>query len=438
MGEKLSEEAIIPKTFWEYIKSWGPGIAAVLSWAGAGDVVDCSTAGASYGWALLWTMTLALVFRGVITSIMAKYELCNPHRETLIAGYRRLGRWVPAFIAAVLIIYCFIYGAFLLPSAATGLWYFFGRPAGDWGKFVIAFILMVIAVMTWGYWGKGLYKYVEMLFKVTLSLMVITFVGIAAMSLTLYDLGQMLVSMVTPRLPAGTGPWEASFLVVSVIGAIGGSVANFLYPYFIKGKGWKDERYLKVQRFDLWLAIIVCLFLNSAIWATAASVLYPRGIHVTELTDIAKAFSLVIHPATEYLLYFGFFVTAYDTFVGLMVGQSMAATDALHVAYPERKKKYETYLRDPIYRILIYITMAAAVIWTIPGMPGIIYLVLVGNAFSVVALPLFSIGLLILANKAEWIGEKYKNRWWENILLLIITITALWSTYTLVKSLLKL
>ncbi len=35
-------------------KMLGPGIIAVLSWLGAGDLITSSVAGASYGYAMMW------------------------------------------------------------------------------------------------------------------------------------------------------------------------------------------------------------------------------------------------------------------------------------------------------------------------------------------------------------------------------------------------
>jgi Mn2+/Fe2+ NRAMP family transporter len=53
----------IPKNFWEYVRSFGPGIIVVLTWLGAGDLVDSAMAGAHYGYALMWGLALALIIR---------------------------------------------------------------------------------------------------------------------------------------------------------------------------------------------------------------------------------------------------------------------------------------------------------------------------------------------------------------------------------------
>jgi hypothetical protein len=43
--------APVPHSLIEYLRSFGPGIVIVLTWLGAGDVVDMGTAGANYGYA---------------------------------------------------------------------------------------------------------------------------------------------------------------------------------------------------------------------------------------------------------------------------------------------------------------------------------------------------------------------------------------------------
>jgi Mn2+/Fe2+ NRAMP family transporter len=49
-----TKAAPVPGTFLQYLRSFGPGIVIVLTWLGAGDVVDMGTAGANYGYSLLW------------------------------------------------------------------------------------------------------------------------------------------------------------------------------------------------------------------------------------------------------------------------------------------------------------------------------------------------------------------------------------------------
>ena len=53
----------------------------VLTWLGAGDVIDMGTAGANYGYALMWMFVVAVLLRFLFVSLIARYQLCNQHRR---------------------------------------------------------------------------------------------------------------------------------------------------------------------------------------------------------------------------------------------------------------------------------------------------------------------------------------------------------------------
>ena len=75
------------------LASIGPGFVYVLTVLGTGDVVTNSTAGASYGYHLIWALGMTLVFRFVWVNTSAKYVLVTG--ESLLVGYGRVGKWVP-------------------------------------------------------------------------------------------------------------------------------------------------------------------------------------------------------------------------------------------------------------------------------------------------------------------------------------------------------
>ena len=58
---KGPQSAEIPQTFLAYVKSFGPGIVVVLTWLGAGDIVEIGVAGGNFGYALMWVVVLAIV-----------------------------------------------------------------------------------------------------------------------------------------------------------------------------------------------------------------------------------------------------------------------------------------------------------------------------------------------------------------------------------------
>ena len=48
----------VPHSFLEYLRSFLPGIVIVLTWLGAGDVVDMGVAGSNYGYSLMLVLVV--------------------------------------------------------------------------------------------------------------------------------------------------------------------------------------------------------------------------------------------------------------------------------------------------------------------------------------------------------------------------------------------
>src|SRR6185295_14036274 len=91
----------VPRTFREYVSSFGPGIVVVLTWLGAGDVVGMGVAGANYGYSLMWVLVVALVMRFIFVSLIARYQLCNPRGEGVLDGLARVHPWfAPGLLVA--------------------------------------------------------------------------------------------------------------------------------------------------------------------------------------------------------------------------------------------------------------------------------------------------------------------------------------------------
>ena len=61
-----------PSSLWDYLRSFGPGFVIVLTWIGAGDLVDMGVAGADYGYSLMWILVVAVVMRFLFVSMIAK------------------------------------------------------------------------------------------------------------------------------------------------------------------------------------------------------------------------------------------------------------------------------------------------------------------------------------------------------------------------------
>src|SRR5687768_17178114 len=112
-GESPPHAPPVPRTFLEYLRSFGPGLIIVLTWLGAGDVVEAGMAGGNYGYALMWIVVVALLMRFLFVSLIAKYQLCNQHGEGVLDGLARLHRFYAPGLLVAAVVMGHVYGAYM-------------------------------------------------------------------------------------------------------------------------------------------------------------------------------------------------------------------------------------------------------------------------------------------------------------------------------------
>ncbi|WP_245204056.1 Nramp family divalent metal transporter [Ammoniphilus resinae] len=410
------------RTLKELIASVGPGIIVVLTWIGAGDLVDASIAGAHYGYDLMWVLALSLIIRFVIVNVMSRYQLCNNEGISLLEGFTRLHRFYPYFLGAYGLLMGHLFNSYMIKGSGEALSHLlgFGHP------FVWAIIVVISAVI---FVGKSFYSRLENFMKVLLAIMTISFLVIAIWSTP--SVGEIAKGTIGFGIPSDVGLYGAFLIAISLTGAVSGSVANFIYPYFMKDKGWTSPLHKRAQRNDLLFAICMAIVLDLAVWIVGAEILRPNGIEISNIDDLAQTLAITFGQFGYIIFYLGVLGALYSSVVGFATGFPKLIVDSLQTANPERRAKYAGDLeRDPLFKWSSLFIIISPIVWSIPGMPGFISLVVFVNVLSVVGLPVISIGLLILSNQKSKLG-KYRNNWFENFILIACTILAIWSSLKL-------
>lgn len=83
---------------WEGIRrSLGPGLLMAAAAIGVSHLVQSTRAGATYGFALIWAVVLANFFKYPFLEYGPRYAIATG--ESMIEGYRRLGRWAIGIFA---------------------------------------------------------------------------------------------------------------------------------------------------------------------------------------------------------------------------------------------------------------------------------------------------------------------------------------------------
>ncbi len=434
-----------PASALDYLKSMGPGIVVVMSWLGTGDFISASVSGANYGYALLWTLLIAVLSRYFIVSAISKYQLCNAvGDETILDGYRRVWKGFPVYLGITTCILGFVYCSFLLLAAGTALNQLVSAlvPLGSWGNFAGAVVTCILAIMLVTR-RRQHFRWLEIVAQITMAVLVSTFL------LALFGTGvdfSALLGGLTFKLPPGeAGYITAVSTAVGLIGAVGGSAANLLYPYLIHEKGWHGPQHRRLQRIDLLFGTSVMFGLVLAVWVVAAETLHGTGEEITSESGLAAMMEQAIGPAGPPIMWCAIFFTVFNNIVTQPRVFVRMLIEGIYMSRPEREQRIrrrhdtvtsskETFTYDPLFWTILIPVMAVPVVFSLPGMPGMVVITLLGNSFNVLTVPAIIVGLIVMTTRRDLMLAAFVNRWWETVILAAIGAVGLWATYELIGS----
>ena len=430
MSHTVSPQAAgppVPRSMLEYLRSFGPGFVIVLTWLGAGDVVDMGTAGANYGYALLWVFVVAILFRFLFVSLVARYHLCNQHGEGVLDGLVRLHpAYAPVlFFAAVVMSH--VYGSYMTRGIGEVCRNVFGFGAiWQWALACNGVALYLVF--------RQSYRALERVFLFFLAVLSASFVGCAVW--TGFDPGEVARGLVRVEMPGRQGAYDPWHVTLAMIGAVGGSMRNLGYPYFLDAKGWRGPQYRRVQMYDLLLGIGAMLVLNLAVWVLGAELLFPDR-QIEHLDDLPDLLSSTLGASGRLLFYAGIFSAIYTSIVGHATGLGCLGTHAWLRWRGRTVPSTADFRHHPCYRWIALVGLATPLVWTLPGMPGFVALTLTANGAQVILLPMLAGGLWWITASDRLIGREHRNRWWENALMATLFALATYFAFQAIRNLLS-
>ncbi len=401
----------------------GPGIVVVLTWLGAGDIVDASVAGAHYGYALMWVLALALLIRWLFVSQIARYQLFNERGESVLEGLRRLHPFFPPFVMFATIALCHGVNVYMyqgLADSCRELVRIFGVP-GDGGPVWAWTVGWAIAF--WALLARAAFAQIEKIFLGFLLLLSVSL--LTATALVRPDPMAILRGTFGFQLPTQQGAFDPTLVAVSLIGAVAGSLANLMYPYLMREKGWITPAHRRVQVYDLALGILVIIVLDLAVWALGAEVLHPRGLTVENTKDLAGLLTQTLGSIGGVLIYLGVFAAVGSSLVGNALGYSYMATHAYLLWRPQAAAGDADYRSHPAYQRMVLFGLFSPLIWILPGSVSFVPLTVTLNAVQVFLLPILAVALWILTANERFIGRKSRNSIWENLGMAAFTLAAI-------------
>lgn len=422
----------IPLTMGGYFRNMGPGLVLAMTFLGTGDLVSSSVSGGNYGYALMWTLIIALAARYFMISAIAKYKLQNRFGDvSILAGYRRLWKGFPLYFAITMLVYGMIVQASFLRAGTVGLYELFGRAGGEWGHAYWG--LAVVAITTFAMTRGSAFRFLEW------SARVASFVIVASFIYAVFRIGRIdwiaLVQGMTFAVPPDNGEFDALFIAVATIGTIGGSAANLLYPYFMAERGWNTPAHRKVQTFDLLSGLAPLLIINMLIWIVAAETIRGTGLTISNEAGLAHMMTLAVGPLGPTLLWLAFALKAFTSFPAQAHGFAKLMFDGIHLNRKGDQPFGEPADNPWFKRTMVVCFILVPLLVTLPGAPDLVHISVFGlSLVTALTLPAILIGILLLTSSKKFMLPGYANRWWEVLILTVISAIGIWSLYAIVTN----
>ena len=359
----------------DYLGEMGPSWVAGAIAAGPATMASLITAGATFGYALLWVVVLSAL-AGALAQYLAMRLGLLTESGVVSAVSAHLGEgwaWVlvvDAVLAAGLAQLVIMKTVADVSATVTGI------DARVWG---VAWAV----VLALGLAGRG-YRFVELLAKLLVTAVVVAF--LASLFVVPVDLGAAAGGLV-PTLPGGL---DSALVAAGILGGAVHITLITMHSYTMRARGWTSRDY-GLATFDVGASMLVAFGVYSlSIFLVAAGVLHAADVNAAELTAISASQALgpLVGPGAQWLFLLGLWGAAVSTLGGNTIVPPYLVADVLG---------WGTDVSDSRYRgLLAFVALVSAAGAFIGG--AFFPLLVLVLAFGLVGTPFALLVVLYLLN----------------------------------------
>lgn len=257
----------------DFLKYLGPGFLVAVGFIDPGNWASNFVAGADYGYALLWVVTLSTVML-----ILLQHNAAHLGIATGLCLSEATTFFIPKPVARAVL------GSAFFATISTSLAEILGTAIALNMSFQIPIrigAILAVVVSLFMIFANS-YPKIEKWLVGFVALIGFSFVY--ELTLARIDWGAAGYFWITPSIPKGS-----IVIVMSVLGAVVMPHNLFLHSEIIQSRHWNLEnekiikRQLNYEFLDTILSMIIGWAINSAMILMAAATFFKRGIQVTEL-----------------------------------------------------------------------------------------------------------------------------------------------------------
>ena len=403
------------RRFLPYLVALGPGLLAASAGNDAGGIATYASAGASYGYGLLWAMVLVSIFVGVVQEMSARMGAVTGK------GFSDLVRESFSLrTTAFILVTLFVANAGIIFSEFIGI-------AAASELFGVSRYLSVplSAGLVWLLIVRGSYARVEKIFLV-LSLAFFAYIGAAFLAHP--DWHQVLLETVHPHLRM-----DAGYLSL-LIALIGTTISPYMQLYVqssVVEKGVTPDEY-RYTLFDVVVGTVFSGVVAVFIIIATAATLFPHGLHVETAADAARALEPIAGHYARVLFALGLLGASLLAAGVLPLSTTYMMSEALGFERGVSRSWSEAPVFMGMFTGLIVLGAGVALV---PGLPLIQVLVGV-YVLNGLLLPIELFAMLRLVNDRELMGSHVNGPVYNCIAWSIAILVSLLSLALLVQTVL--
>ncbi len=372
----------------DILKFIGPGLLVTVGFIDPGNWASNLAAGADYGYALLWMVTLStlmlIILQHNVAHLGIATGLCLSEAAAIHVkpGFARI-ILSSAMMASVSTSLAEVLGG------AIALSMLFGIPIRAGAILVTLFVIIMLFTNS--------YKMIEKWIISFVSIIGLSF--LYELSLVTIDWGSAIAGWVTPSFPKGS-----MVVIMSVLGAVVMPHNLFLHSEIIQSRQWNREdpaiikKQLTFEFLDTLFSMIIGWVINSAMILLAAATFFKTKIVVSELQQAKELLVPLLgnHAANVFAVALLFAGIASTITSGLAAGSIFAGMF---------KEPYD--IKDNHSRLGVALSLLVAL--------GIIFLIsnpfkglIISQMILSIQLP-FTIFLQVYLTSSEKVMGQYKN-----------------------------
>lgn len=379
----------------------GPGLLAALSGNDAGGIATYSSAGASFGYKMLWMLPVMTVLLIVTQETAAR---CGCVTGKGLASLIREKFGVRKSVLAM--------AALLIANTAVTISEFAGIASGMALFGIPASISVPLtALLVWLLTMSGSFQRIE---KILLLVSCVFVAYVVAAFMAGPNWGEVMYETVVPNVQAD--PSYVS-LVVATIGTTIAPWMVFLAQNNVVDKN-ADEDDIILQRIDTVSGSVAADLVAWFIIITTGTVLFPAGIHISDAADAALALEPIAGQWSTILFASGLVAAS---FLAACVLPGVTSS-AICEAFGWERGADRSWEEAPIYRgVITAIVALSALMVLLPGV-DLFQIMMTSQVINGVLLPVVLVFQVLIAADRHIMGKFRNGRVWNVLTWLTIAL----------------